>query len=210
MFYHKFNNKKFFTVVILLFSFFILVGCKKDKESLEKLYLSALESYSVREFDKALFYLKGATEIDRNNSQVNFLIAKINFFQQNYEQCLLLLNKVIKQNPEFTEARIWLIRCEIVNKNYESAKARLDDELKWNMTDWRIFYLYSLLSKEQDKLDEQLVMLKNAELSLQDASKVYASTAMTWSILGIESKEKEYINKAKVIGNFSEVDKNEE
>lgn len=200
-------NKRFCVLFLTLFAF-LVTSCKNEKESLEKLYLSAVDSYSTREFDKALFYLKGAAKIDKNNSHVNFLSAKIYFFQQDYDTCKKLLDKVIKNNPEFTEARIWRIRCKIISKDYEGAKKELDNELKWNMTDWRIFYLYSLLSKNLDKLDDQLVMLKNAEFCLQDASKVYASYAMTWNLLGIETKEKEYKQKAQIIGGFNEEKKN--
>lgn len=202
------TNKRSYILITVALFVLLFTSCKNKKESLETLYLSALDSYSAREFDKALFYLRGANEIDKNNAQVNFLNAKILFFQQDYNNCKILLDKVIKKNPEFTEARIWRIRCEIVNKDYETAKKELDNELKWNMTDWRIFYLYSLLSKDMDKLDDQLVMLKNAELSLQDASKVYASYAMTWNLLGIETKEKEYKQKAQIIGGFNEEKKN--
>ena len=204
-----FCHKKKVLLFLFVLSFQILTGCKTDEESINKLDLSALDSYSEREFDKALFYLKGAGEIDKKNPQVIFLRAKIYFFQKDYEKCRNVLDTVIKNNPEFTEARIWRIRCEIVNKDYENAMRDLDNELKWNMTDWRVFYLYSLFSKNQEKFDEQLVMLKNAELCLQDASKVYAASATTWGMLGIETKEKGYIKKAQIIGGFGEGENNE-
>lgn len=194
------KNKLLLALILLL----CFVSCKKEDDAWRKLYLSAVDSYSVHDLDRAKFYLEGADKADKNNIQVNFLQAKIAFFQEDYELCNNILTKLVKKHPEFTEGRIWKIRTDIVTENFDLAKQELEEEVKINMTDWRVFYLYSLLYKDLNQFDEQLIMLKNAELSLQDASKVYASSAMTWAMLGIESKESEYINKARVIGDIKE------
>lgn len=193
------------SLLFLIFTLLLsLTSCKKEDDSWYKLYLSAVDAYSVHDFDSALFYLSGAAKAKKNDLQINFLLSKILFFQEDYEKCNLILTQLIKKHPDFTEGKIWKIRCDILLENYDLAKKELDDELIINMTDWRVFYLYSLLSKNQEKFDDQLVMLKNAELSLQDAAKVYAASAMTWGMLGMESKEADYILKAKVIGNVEE------
>ena len=188
-------------IVFLLFSLIFISSCKKNNEDATKLYLSALEEYSSKNLDQALAILKLAKQAGKSSPQIDFLTAKIYFFQNDYEECSKLLDKILKKNKDFTEARIWKIRCDIVSGNYELAEEELEREISLNMTDWRIFYLYSLLSQKNEKIDEQLIMLNNAEVCLQDAAKVFNSAAMTWGLLGMDEKEKLYLQKAKVLEN---------
>lgn len=186
-----------FLSVILVFT----VSCKKNNDDTTKLYLSALDAYSSKNLDEALAIINLAKQSGKTSPQINFLKAKIYFFQNNYEECSQLLDKILKKNKDFTEARIWKIRCDIVSGKYELAEEELEKEISLNMTDWRIFYLYSLLSQKNEKIDEQLIMLNNAEICLQDAAKVFNSAAMTWGLLGMDEKEKLYLQKAKVLEN---------
>lgn len=186
-----------FLSVILVFT----VSCKKNNDDTTKLYLSALDAYSSKNLDEALAIINLAKQSGKTSPQIDFLKAKIYFFQNNYEECSQLLDKILKKNKDFTEARIWKIRCDIVSGKYELAEEELEKEISLNMTDWRIFYLYSLLSQKNEKIDEQLIMLNNAEICLQDAAKVFNSAAMTWGLLGMDEKEKLYLQKAKVLEN---------
>jgi tetratricopeptide (TPR) repeat protein len=196
--------KKSLLLLIIISSIF-LFSCNNSNADSTKLYLSAVDAYSVRDFSKATELLILSKKAGGKQPQIDFLQGKILFFQNQYDLCIQIFNKLIKKHPEFTEARIWLIRTLIVSGQYDEAKTLLDKEIEINMTDWRVFYLYSLLSKDLNQLDEEIVMLKNAETCLEDASKVFAASALTWSILGIEEKEDEYIQKAKIIGNIEDV-----
>lgn len=191
------KNFIIFLSVILVFT----VSCKKNNDDTTKLYLSALDAYSSKNLDEALAIINLAKQSGKTSPQIDFLKAKIYFFQNNYEECSQLLDKILKKNKDFTEARIWKIRCDIVSGKYELAEEELEKEISLNMTDWRIFYLYSLLSQKNEKIDEQLIMLNNAEICLQDAAKVFNSAAMTWGLLGMDEKEKLYLQKAKVLEN---------
>ncbi len=186
-----------FLSVILVF----IVSCKKNNDDATKLYLSALDAYSAKNLDEALAIIKLAKQSGKSSPQIDFLTAKIYFFQNDYEECSKLLDKLLKKNKDFTEARIWKIRCDIISGKYELAEEELEKEISLNMTDWRIFYLYSLLSQKNEKIDEQLIMLNNAEICLQDAAKVFNSAAMTWGLLGMDEKEKFYLQKAKILEN---------
>ena len=179
------------SILFLIICSIFLGSCKKTNADSTKLYLSALDAYSVRDFSKATELLTLSKKAGGKQPQIDFLQGKILFFQNQYELCIQIFNKLIKKYPEFTEARIWLIRTLIVSGQYDEAKGLLDKEIEINMTDWRVFYLYSLLSKNLNQFDEEIIMLKNAETCLEDASKVYAASALTWSILGIEEKEDE-------------------
>lgn len=192
--------KKSFIIFLSVILFFT-VSCKKNNDDTTKLYLSALDAYSSKNLDEALAIINLAKQSGKTSPQIDFLKAKIYFFQNNYEECSQLLDKILKKNKDFTEARIWKIRCDIVSGKYELAEEELEKEISLNMTDWRIFYLYSLLSQKNEKIDEQLIMLNNAEICLQDAAKVFNSAAMTWGLLGMDEKEKLYLQKAKVLEN---------
>lgn len=192
--------KKSIVVLLSVISIFI-ISCEKNNDDSTKLYLSALEEYSSRNLDESLAILKLAKQSGKSTPQIDFLTAKIYFFQNKYDVSSKILDKLIKKNKDFTEARIWKIRCDIALEDYVLAKEELEKEITLNMTDWRIFYLYSLLSQKSKKIDEQLIMLNNAELCLQEAAKVFNSAAMTWGLLGMDEKENFYLQKAKILEN---------
>ena len=153
--------KKSVVILICIIIVPFLFSCHRNNDSSAKLYLSALEEYSHKNFDEALNILSIAKKAGSTSPQMDFLTAKIYFFQNKYSESSGILEKLQKSNPEFTEARIWKIRCDIVSGNYDLAKEELDRELEINMTDWRVFYLYALLCQKTGKIDEQLIMLNH-------------------------------------------------
>jgi len=148
--------------------------------------------------------LEGIKKSGVKNFQADFLEAKICFFTGDFLQGQKMLSVLTKNHPEFTEARLWEIRCCLMCEDLERAEELLKKEIVINPTDWRGFYLYSLLFQKKGSLDEELVMLKNAEISLEDSAKVYASMAKVWGVLGMQGREESYFKKAMLIGNFDE------
>ena len=189
--------------IFILFLFSILiVSCSNEskKENAEKLYLSAIEAYSNHDMQKAKVLVKAAEKCDSKFYQAFLLEGKINFFSEDYELAEKVFSKLCKNHREYTEAKIWLIRVKILRQDYTSARKLLDRELSYNSTDWRFYYLYSLLFDKEDNFEEEIVMLKNAETVLCDASKVYGQTAHIWDILGVEDRKEFYRHKANIIG----------
>lgn|SRR5574344_86855 len=166
----------------------------------ETLYVKAVDQYQIQNLDEALSLARQCESIDADFYQAHFLESKILFFMNDYSHSYDILCNLVKTYRSYTEARIWRIRVAILLGKYEEAKSFLEEELSFNSTDWRVYYLYSLLAKKNEQFDMQLSFLRDAESVLCDAAKVYSDEAATWSALGVENKFQTYVTKAKAIG----------
>ena len=71
--------------------------------------------------------------------------------------------------------------------------------MSFNQTDWRIFYLYSLLEERQGNIDKKIVMLNRAEMVLADSVKVYLELSDIWNMLDLQSRASLYNEKANIL-----------
>lgn len=191
-------------LTILLCSFITSCNKKISKEEVTKLYLSALDSYSHQKYDEASAYLVMLKKYDSKFYQADLLYGKILFFQNNLLNASITFRKLIKKYPQFEEARIWYVRTLIIMGQVDLAKEMLETELSFNQTDWRIFYLYSLLEEKQGNIDKKIVMLNRAEMALSDSAKVYLELGEIWNLLDVQERSKEYNEKAKTIASSNE------
>ena len=185
-------------VICILCSCIFFVSCKNNATA-EKFYLSAVDSYAEHDFENALVFLKQAKKQDSSLYQAQYLEGKILFFQNKYEDAAKIFEKLVKKYPQYTDSRLFLIRCNIFLGNLSDAEKKLNQELSFNSTDWRIFYLYSMLYGKQNQLDKQLMMLNRTELAIKDTKKVYDNLAFLWDELGVRDKAVNYKVKSNIL-----------
>lgn len=185
-------------VICILCSCIFFVSCKNNATA-EKFYLSAVDSYAEHDFEDALVFLKQAKKQDSSLYQAQYLEGKILFFQNKYEDAAKIFEKLVKKYPQYTDSRLFLIRCNIFLGNLSEAEKKLNQELSFNSTDWRIFYLYSMLYGKQNQLDKQLMMLNRTELAIKDTKKVYDNLAFLWDELGVRDKAVNYKVKSNIL-----------
>ena len=197
-------KKVYILVIILLCS--LITSCKDkiSKAEATKLYLTALDNYSQQKYDEAYAYLVMLKKYDSKFYQADLLSGKIQFFQNDFLNALLTFKKLTKKYPQFIEARIWYIRTLIIAEQFDLAKEILEAELSFNQTDWRIFYLYSLLEEKQGNIDKKIIMLNRAEMALSDSAKVYIELSEIWNLFDIKERSNEYSEKAKIIASSNE------
>lgn len=192
--------KKFF---ILLFAFILIFMCsckkKLSNEEITKLYVSAMDYYSDEKYEEALSYIQMIQDNSKGFYQAELLKGKIFFFQDKFEDSEKVFNTLVKEHPEYIEALIWKIRCQILTDKYDEAQSELDLALTFNQTDWRLYYLYALLESYRANYDKEIVMLERAELSLTDSAKVYMEQADIWRLLGLNEKARNALIKAKTV-----------
>jgi tetratricopeptide (TPR) repeat protein len=175
-----------------------MASCKNTGAA-EKLYLSAVESYAEHDLNTAYIFVKQAQKVDNSFYQAEFLEAKILFLQEKFSESAKICKKLCRKFPEYTDARLFLIRCNIFLGKIEESENALEKETSFNSTDWRVFYLYSLLYGKQNKIDTQLIMLNRAELALFDTKKVYENLASLWDEMGVRDKVVNYKLKSRVL-----------
>jgi tetratricopeptide (TPR) repeat protein len=180
---------------------FSISACKNEAADAraEKTYLAAVEAYAEQQYDAALEFARAALRTDKNFYQAAFLEAKILFFQGNENEAEKLFLRLVKKYPLYTEARIWHIRCLIISGQNGKALSKLEEELSFNNTDWRVYYLYALLGQKTNNYEQRLSMNRKAEMALTESAKVYMDLALIWRALGMNSRAGDYFRKAEIV-----------
>jgi tetratricopeptide (TPR) repeat protein len=175
-----------------------------DRDRAEGMYIAAAEAYSQERYPEALEYLRESLRLDPNFYQARLLEGKILFFQNRTEEAEERFAKLAARYPEYTEARLWNLRCLVISassskKKREEALSALDRELSFNPTDWRVLYLYALLAGNTGDWEKRLSMGRRAEAALSDSAKVYLDMAITWHSLGLEDRAGLFLEKARIV-----------
>ena len=178
----------------------LLVGCNQKNPQLGyELYLSGLEAYSEKDFSTAEKICLEAVKQDKELFQAELLRIKSLFFLNELEKSHVLLEKLLKKVPQYTDARLWYIRFMIFQENFQMAAALLEEELVFNETDWRIHYLKGLINSKNQDYSSQLAALQQAERALSDGAKVYLDLTRLWLVLGMDSQVEKQLEKARVL-----------
>ena len=194
--------KKLPKIIFFILLINIIGSCKKIEENeLEFIYLNALDFYVQGDFHKSKMESSLIYEKNKNFIQAALLLAKSHFFLEEYDEAERILSNLYKKNFEYTESKIWYIRTLIFSKKYDVAKQVLDKELTLNQSDWRIYYLYSLVAEYEKDYEVQLSMLNRADMSLSDGVKVYNKIALIWNDIGLTERALEFSEKAKILEN---------
>ncbi|GHV54707.1 hypothetical protein AGMMS49579_15840 [Spirochaetia bacterium] len=179
-------------------------GCGASAEA-EQAYITAVDAYGAEKYAEALAAARQALSRDRKFYQAEFLEGRILFFTGNEEEARKIFARLVSRHPEYTEANIWYIRTLILNGEYEKAQGLIERELSFNSSDWRIYYLCSLLAQKTGDYEKRLSMGRHAETVLTDSAKVYMDMAAAWQALGLEERADNCLEKARMIsgGNIS-------
>lgn len=183
---------------LLIISFVFLASCK-NTDNAEKLYLAAVNAYAKKDFSSSILYCDKALSQDKSFYQASFLKARTLYMQKDYELSYSITKKLAKKYPQYTDARLWNIRNLIYLEKNEEAEKLLTSELTFNNSDWRVYYLYSVLYSKQNKIDLQLAMLNRSELALTDSSKVYHELFRIWDVLEMKDKAASYKMKSAIL-----------
>jgi tetratricopeptide (TPR) repeat protein len=197
----------------------LIFACGSDRGTgAEDAYVAAAEAYAQERYAEALGHLRESLRLDPNFYQARLLEGKVLFFQNRMDEAAELFAKLTARRPEYTEARLWNLRCLVLaassstsstpsassagdpaRKKLEEARNALDRELSFNPTDWRVLYLYALLAGNTGDWEKRLSMGRRAEAALSDSAKVYLDMAFTWYSLGLEDRAKLFLEKARVV-----------
>lgn len=188
-------------VIILCLNLLILsifTSCS-DRTEAERLYIQASESYAKHDFSSAYNAVNKSIKKDSSFYQAQLLEAKILYFQDKNVESMKILKKTVSRHKEFTEAKLWLVRNYLALEQYDEAEQLLEREISFNQSDWRFYYLYSLLALKQNQMDKRLAMIKKAETYLQDSDKVYIEMSDIWITLGLRNKALDSLDTAEAV-----------
>ncbi|MDR1893341.1 MAG: tetratricopeptide repeat protein [Spirochaetales bacterium] len=177
-----------------------LLACSpKVKPEAGGLYLAAVEAYVGKNYSEALLLAGQALNRNPGFIQAAFLRGKALFFSDRLGEAQKEFERLASRRPQYTEARIWNIRCLILLGSYDEARRLLEAEIAFNSEDWQTYYLYALLSEKTDDYEQRLYMNRRAEAALTAAAKVFLDQALIFSVLGLPGRTAEYLEKAKTL-----------
>lgn len=163
------------------------------------LYLSALDAYSQQDFIRTVDLCMEAVAQDRDLIQARLLEAKARFFLDEGVAAENILSKLVDRHPEFTDARLWLMRLLILQGQRDRAADLVRRELELNETDWRVHYLDGLLHSQNQDYSSQLSSLQQAQRALADGSKVYLDLTRLWLLMGMEDYARRQLERARLL-----------
>ncbi|MBR5866637.1 MAG: hypothetical protein IKZ04_01885 [Spirochaetaceae bacterium] len=195
----------FYTIFCLIFICSIIYSCKSEikTSALEEKYSKALQAYSRKDFNLVLDLCNQITYYTQRNFEAELLKAKAYFFTGENQKALDLINRLEKKYPSFQDAILWHIRILILSGKNDEAKKILDSQIRLNGSDWRIYYLYSLLAEKTENYELQLEMLHRSEILINDGSKVYSELARIWDSIGVKNRALENLVKAEILTNIN-------
>ena len=193
------KRRLFLVAAALLFCAYF-AGCA-DKKAAGNLYIKALECYDKKDFDNSSVFINQCLKCDKNFYQAQFLKAKINFFQSRYDAAEESLYTLAKKYKENYDIQTYLIQCLIFNGKYDKATRKIEDLLRQNRGDWRLYYYASLVAAKKGELERRMQMLNAAENALALSARVYSDLAFVWETLGVAQKSQEYGEKRDAIAN---------
>jgi tetratricopeptide (TPR) repeat protein len=173
-------------------------GSRQNGEA-GRAYLAAAEAYSGENYPEALAQARRAIKAERDFYQAEFLLGRALFFAGEEDEALMVFSRLVKRLPEYTEARLWRIRCLVLGGRYGEAESLLDRELSFNPSDWRPLYLYALLAQKTGDYEKRLSMGRQAETALNDSAKVYLDLAVAWYALELKDRAAAYLEKAQTV-----------
>lgn len=175
-------------------------GCA-DRKAAGNLYIKALEYYDKKDFDNSSVFINQCLKCDKSFYQAQFLKAKINFFQSRYDEAEEILYDLARKYSENYDIQTYLIQCLIFNGKYDKATQKIEDLLRQNRGDWRLYYYASLVAAKKGEIELRMQMLGAAEKALGSSAKVYSDLAFLWECLGVAQKSQEYGEKRDAIAN---------
>ncbi|HHU37621.1 MAG TPA: tetratricopeptide repeat protein [Treponema sp.] len=170
-----------------------------SREETESAYVRAVEEYASGNLDRSMDSVEQICELDPKFLPSRFLLGKLRYFHGDTETALELFYKLVKDCPEYTEARLWRIRCLISLGEYDKAERILLEELAINSSDWRFYYQYAQLAEALNNFETQIGMLARAEAYLEESARVYLDQAGIWYGLDLENRSNMSLEKASVV-----------
>lgn len=177
-------------VAALLLSCAAFAACA-DKKAAENLYIKALENYEKKDLKSASAFIDQSLRHDKKNEQAKFLKAKILIFQGLLDEAQEKLFDLKKSNLENKDIQIVLIQSLLLNEQKQTAKKEIENALKNDRGDWRLYQLAAIAAAKENDVQARLKALLEAQKALEGSAQIYYDLSMLWKDLGVDGKAKE-------------------
>ncbi|WP_407399161.1 tetratricopeptide repeat protein [Treponema sp.] len=184
----------------ILFPFlcFMIISCSV-KEDVKDSYSEAIQRFSCQEFDKAETSCDRFLRANRNYYPALLLKAKILFYTGRQNSSVKLLKKIERKYPFFIDGKLFLIKALIDTDRLSEAEIHLNEFMKDNSSDFRIYELHSRLAKKNKDLELRFSWQKMAEQCLEEGISTFLDLAAIYKEFGLEDISDRYLTKAQFL-----------
>ena len=127
------------------------------------------------------------------------LEGKVYFFEGDYEQAYKFFKKLTRKVERSQDALLYLIRTCLELDKLDEAEKLIKDGLKFNSSDWQLYYLYSVLEGKRGNQDKRLAFCRKSRTLLTASEKLYVELAEIYLTLGLKSNAVSYLEQAKLV-----------
>jgi tetratricopeptide (TPR) repeat protein len=90
-------------------------------------------------YDLAMGYLQKACDLDRYNSQISILMAKILYYQRKYEQAVNMFYKLQQDNSMIEESYKYLFVCSLIQNSKDAVNILKNIQQKTDSLTYKVY-----------------------------------------------------------------------
>ena len=170
-----------------------------DKDSSRSDFVEAEKYFAVKDVESALVFAQNSYKKDPSFINARILEGKIYFFEGDYEQAYKFFKKLTRKVERSQDALLYLIRTCLELDKLDEAEKLIKDGLKFNSSDWQLYYLYSVLEGKRGNQDKRLAFCRKSRTLLTASEKLYVELAEIYLTLGLKSNAVSYLEQAKLV-----------
>ena len=99
-----------------------------------------------------------------------------------------MLAELVRREPRYHEAQIWLARIEVQQGETVDAEKRLADLLSYDSQDSRLLYLMAMVKSDQGKLQDAMTYLERAGATEEELARVHIELGRLYYRFGLNDK----------------------
>ena len=140
-------------------------------------YARAIFYSELKLWDKAVYFIKSAIELNNDSIEYKFTLAQLLFYSADYSSAENICNEIIDLNNKYIQALILKAKIYFEKSDYINAIKFLDEAKSLDINSHEIYYLYALIDFKTDKLQSAAQNLKIALSICPSEEKYYAFIA---------------------------------
>lgn len=183
-------------VVLLL-----LASCTRNAvappspETLER-YLAARALYAESRFDQALSLLEDNEPAAAGFAANSFLIGKIHFFREDYDQAQRTWERTLQTHPHHLDTRKWLVRLHLLREQPAQAGQVLTPAFADSAEDPELLILLGRVLRQKGELAGAIEALSKAQVFAERSAEACLELAEIYHGIGLADREREQLQRA--------------
>lgn len=177
----------------------LVSACSGSGSELDAKYEDALQSYSRHEVGESLRLLKEIYEEDPSYPNVALMFAKLQYFQQNYDQAEEILRRAVASDGS-VNASLWLAKVlQTREAGREEALEIVNEIVEGDSGNPEAWYLKGRLHEELDQTPEALAAYRYVIAEGRKIALAHLQLAAHYGRAGLHEQARRHLNLAALL-----------